>query len=368
MAKHGENIYKRKDGRYEGRYVVGRSADGKTRFGYVYGNTYAEVKRTLLMKKTSIIENRGMSSVRGMTLHEWMADYLDGELQKRLKASSHRMYHFLSSKYILPYLGYFELTKITANDVNDFVDILIRKELSQNTVSGALRLLRSSLAKAQEEGLIGRNPCRNIRLGTPGQDEQRVLTPQEQENVKLLARERGDLSVLIGLYTGMRLGEIGALRWEDIDWERKTVTVRRTVQRIRKTDVAPNECKTALCEGMPKSHKSRRVIPLTPYLFELLEESYRGAVSTYILGDSDRPADPRKLQRQFESITKELGLRGVHFHTLRHTFATRLLELGTDVKTVSVLLGHSSARITLDFYAHSLLDQQREAVNRLSKL
>ena len=89
--------------------------------------------------------NRGMLSVRGMTRHEWMADYLEGELQKRLKTNSHRMYHFIAAKYLPSYLGYFELTRIAANDVNDFVDILIRKELSQNTVSGALRLLRLAL-------------------------------------------------------------------------------------------------------------------------------------------------------------------------------------------------------------------------------
>lgn len=368
MAKHGENIYKRKDGRYEGRYVIGRNADGRTRFGYVYGSHYSEVKRKLLMKKTALLDNSGTTPVGGMTLHRWMAEYLDGELRTRLKASSHRIYHFIADQYVLPYLGYFDLTRISPEDVREMIQYLNRKGLSQNTILGALRLLSAALGKAQDEGLIGRNPCRNIRLGQTEQDEQRVLTPMEQEQVKLLAQERGNLAVLIGLYTGMRLGEISALRWNDIDWERQTITVRRTVQRIRKPSATEGTKKTELTEGTPKSHKSRRVIPLTPYLFSLLSERYQETVSSYIIGNSERPSDPRKLQRQFASIAKELGLRDVHFHTLRHTFATRLLELGTDIKTVSVLLGHSSARITLDFYAHSLIDQQREAVNRLSKL
>lgn len=368
MAKRGENIYKRKDGRYEGRYVIGRSSAGHTRFGYVYGTHYADVKKELMMRKMVQLENQGKTSSNGITLNKWMERYLNNEVHLQLKPSTLTMYRMIAQRYILPHIGYSLVSGITPATVREMVDVLNRKEFAPNTIAGAVRLLSSALNRAQDEGLIARNPCRNIRLGQQEQKEQRVLTKAEQEHIRQIACEKNYPAIIMGLYTGMRLGEICALRWEDIDWERQTISVRRTAQRVSKTTPAAHEPKTEITIGTPKSHTSRRVIPLMPRLLEMLKTQKKMSVSTYIVSADNRPADPRQLQRQLKSVVSQLQLEEVHFHTLRHTFATRLLELGTDVKTVSVLLGHSSARITLDFYAHSLLDQQRMAVNRLMDL
>lgn len=170
---------------------------------------------------------------------------------------------------------------------------------------------------------------------------------------------------MLALYTGMRLREVCALKWLDIDWEKRTITVCRTAQRVARMKPETG-ARTMLMIGSPKSIRSQRVLPVPAFLLEQLRKRMENQTSEYVFGVSDRAAEPRTLQRHFQKIMNKLGIVGAHFHTLRHSFATRLLELGVDVKTVSVLLGHSSAKTTLDFYAHSLLDRQRSAMELLA--
>lgn len=363
MCRHGENIYRRKDGRYEGRYVVGRSATGRTRFGYVYGRTYGEVRTKLTQRKAEQMAAAETLPHSGITLRRWMNQLITGEHYAHLKPSSREVYCTIFTRHIEPALGYVDIARITPEDVLEFTALLNRKKLAHSTTVSVLRLLSSLLRAAQEEGLIRRNPCRKMTLPKQPRAEQRVLSAGEQKRVKSAAQAAGNLSALLAMYTGMRLGEICALQWQDVNWQQRTVTVRRTAQRIRRSGGG-----TAVMVGTPKTLKSRRVIPLPAFLLEMLRAHLARSQSSYIFGQADRPADPRTIQRHFERLIRQLGLQGVHFHTLRHTFATRMLELGTDVKTVSVLLGHASTRFTLDVYAHSLIEHQRAAMERLAEV
>lgn len=364
MARHGENIYRRKDGRYEGRYVIGKTADGKTRFGYIYGRQYAEVKRALILKKAELAHTAshdGACSRR--TVADWFFQWMEDEVRGSVKASSYQTYLNLLQKHILPVLGKTPLASVTPSVVNSFIAAMEGAGLSQSTVKGAYRLLAAAMRDAFEEGLIRKNPCRKIKIQREERAEQRVLTRSEQELLKSAACESENLPVLLSLYTGMRLGEVCALRWSDVDWDNKTITVKRTVQRVAQNR---NGKKTVLMVGTPKSLRSCRVIPVPDFVLKqlrLLLSSMEGGA--YMFGSS-KAAEPRTIQRRFKRFMDKLGITGVHFHTLRHSFATRLLELGVDVKTVSVLLGHGSAETTLDFYAHSLIEQQRAAVNLLA--
>lgn len=219
---------------------------------------------------------------------------------------------------------------------------------------------------ALDEGKIQKNPCRKIRIQRPEQTEQRVLTRAEQEMLRNSASD-SDLPTILSLYTGMRLGEVCALKWSDIDWDRKTITVRRTAQRIVRSRSSEEGKKTMLMIGAPKSMRSHRVIPVPDFVLAQMKKQMKvDAADSFVFGISNRAAEPRTIQRRFKCLMEKLGISGVHFHTLRHSFATRLLELGVDVKTVSVLLGHGSVRTTLDFYAHSLIDQQRAAMELLA--
>lgn len=360
MARRGENIYKRKDGRYEGRYVIGRTSDGQTRFGYVYGRQYAAVRDELNRRKAEQTDNRGFASPGSMTLGEWMEKWIYGELKGRVKPSSHQAYVNLYRRHLKDGLACRNICQISAEDVRAFVESLYARGLADSTAKSIYRLLSAAMKCAAEEEIIRRNPCDRVRLQHTDRQEQRVLS--KQENIRLLneARTQTELPVLLSLYTGMRLGEICALRWEDVNWADKTISVRRNVQRI-----GASGGRTTLLIGTPKSQTSRRTLPIPDLLVQMLEGRCPEEAAGFIFGTATSAAEPRTIQRRFKSMTRQLGLTDVHFHTLRHSFATRLFELGVDIKTVSTLLGHSSTRTTLDFYAHSLTDQQRAAIDRL---
>ena len=365
MARHGENIYKRKDGRYEGRYVVGKTASGKTKFGYVYGRQYQAVRNALLVKKAEQVENRGPELGRRTTLAQWMDRWLAVEMRYCVKPSSFQTYERIYRKHILPRLGELDIAGIDQLAIQGFLDALSRAGLSESTIRGVYRLLSAGIRSAQEAGLIRKTPCRKIRLHAQENREQRVLNLREQDQLRSVAIESAEIPVLLGLYAGMRLGEICALKWSDVNWEKGAVAVRRTVQRLY--DGEGEAAHTVLVAGMPKSARSCRVLPLPGFILELLQKLREGAQSDYVFGKGERAAEPRTMQRQFQRLAQRAGVQDVHFHTLRHSFATRLIEIGVDIKTVSTLLGHSSAKTTLDFYAHSLIDQQRAAVEKLTE-
>ena len=168
-------------------------------------------------------------------------------------------------------------------------------------------------------------------------------------------------------YTGIRLGELCALKWKDLDLETGTLSVNRTVSRVR--NLEDGEDKTMLFVGSPKSRKSLRKIPLPEFLLQRLKAK-RGEFDEedYIYSGNQQPYDPRRFQKLYKRILNQAGVTDRKFHAIRHTFATRALELGVDIKTISELLGHSSVSITLNIYAHSLMEQKKAAIEKFNDL
>ena len=267
MARRGENIYKRKDGRYEGRYVIGKNQAGKTRFGYVYGQYYHDVRRKLLQKKANRLPKTSETSGYQGTLADWIQRWMSQELRAQVKVSTYQIYQSRIKRHILPALGHIALTKLCAADIRGFIDTLTASGMAAATISGIYRLLASSLRHAQDEGHIIKNLCAKIRIAHADRDDQRVLSRKEQQMMCKAANLPQDMPALLSLYTGMRLGEICALTWSDIDWTQKTVTVRRTVQRVCTVGA---ERKTVLMIGMPKTRQSRRCIPVPDFIIDFL--------------------------------------------------------------------------------------------------
>ena len=367
MARHGENIYKRKDGRYEGRYVIGKTSQGKTRFGYVYGRRYMDVRRALLKRKAETGLQPAHAQASQPTLCEWMAYWLECEVLGSVKPSSYHTYCQHIEHHLLPELGHLRLASLMPGTILDFLEGLRKKGLACSTIKGIYRLLTAALRFACEERVLEKSPCRKIRVQCAERSGQRVLNRSEQAKLRRPKHDTKNLPALVSLYTGLRLGEICALKWSDIDWEKRVITVRRTVQRVAKQAAEHGACKTLLMIGTPKSLTSHRVIPIPEFLLEMFGTLAAGdGENEFVFSQTPRPAEPRTIQRRFKRWMAELNIKDVHFHTLRHSFATRMLELGIDIKTVSTLMGHCSVKTTLDFYGHSLLEHQRVAMERLA--
>lgn len=366
MAK-GENIFKRKDGRWEARYVKGRDHAGKIRYGFCYGKTYAEAKAKVTEAKSRVLNGEDQKSAGTA---KKFSSYCDCWLELRstqLKISSYVKYQNCIQNHIKPFLGELRLQDITTEKISAFSKYLLdEKGLSIKSVRDILSCTRSiiSYINREAEGLLSRveviYPREMVR-------EIRVLTEQEESDLVLyLAKELdfGRFAVYLALRTGMRIGEICALRWKDISLSKEIISVNSTVQRIKNTDPSGNS-KTLLMLGSPKSGKSRRTIPLMSDIAALCRQFYQDDPECFVLTGNERCMEPRRLQRYLKKYARECNIEGIHFHTLRHTFATRCIEVGFDVKTLSEILGHASISVTLERYVHPSLDLKKENMKRL---
>ena len=181
----------------------------------------------------------------------------------------------------------------------------------------------------------------------------------------IISDEINRISIILCLYVGIRVGELCGLLWTDVDFERHILSVNRTVQRIRNTD---GDRKTKVVSLTPKSDTSQRDIPLPAFLVEMLREHEKISTTSYIISFSGNPVEPRTIQRRFKKLLTIARVRDVNFHVLRHSFATRALEKGFDIKTLSELLGHASPTITLSKYAHVLDEHKRRSMEKLGEL
>lgn len=362
MARHGENIRKRIDGRWEGRYKVFDENKGKYIYRSVYGRDYVETKEKLFMarlgpvchgmkKKTAAAKSAdGGTVLFSQAAAEWLA-----ELSGRRKYSTYIKYDTIYRIHLVSTIGSCQLSAGTAQEMQGKIfDHLSEEGLSESLQKSVICVANQILIFANRHYLTGipllERPSEKAKKKTVG-----TFSRAEQAMLLNCIYRRMDnfmTAVLLCLYAGLRLGELCALQWADIDFNGKTLTVNRTVQRIA---VSGHMTKTILLETDPKSESSKRTIPLTVELLVLLSRLKRG--QPYVFGD-EKPLDPRTMQYRFKKILKEAGINGGTFHTLRHTFATNCVENGMDVKALSELLGHSDVKTTLNRYVHPTMDSK----------
>lgn len=368
MSKKGENIYKRKDNRWEARYVKGYQVNGTPRYGYCYGKTYREAKQKLTAAKTALSLGAPISTASQKRHFSFYCDEWLMLNRTRIKESTYAKYKGNIERHIKPKLGSCTVHSISPQVVEQFShELLYDEELSPKTVKDILTMLHSVIKytlKQFPEPL----PMIDIIYPRVPKNEMRVLTKDEQTGfVQYLIRDMDEckFGVLLALLTGMRIGEICALRWEDVSLSEQTVEVRSTMQRLQSFD-ENRKSKTKIVISEPKSYSSARTIPLTDYAIKICKMKYCLNPSAFVLtGEADRYIEPRLMQYKLERYTEECGLKGVHFHTLRHTFATRCVEVDFEIKSLSEILGHATPNITLERYVHTSIELKRNNMNKL---
>lgn len=363
MGRRGESVFRRKDGRWEARYSLGKDAvTGKTKYRSVYGRTYSEAKenRVQAMQKVYVPQkNNCFIDAARMWLEE---------KELGIKEQTYRRYRQCIDTHIIPYFGSVKCAAITQNAIDEFLKqkrlsgrLDGKGGLSQSTIRGLCIILQSILLFAHQKKL---GIPEMIRLKKPRIEKKKisVLKQNEQKQLEVVLLEAptdANLAVYLALHTGMRIGEICALRWSDIDLAEHLLYVRGTVIRNRTGQ---------LTIASPKSETSQRTIPLARQLAKLLAAKRKHSGSEFVFSSSrekDTFLNPRTLQYHFRSLLKRLEIPCMSFHALRHTFATRWIEFGMDVKSLSEVLGHASVQITLDIYVHSSDKLKREAIDKL---
>lgn len=370
MPRRGESIYKRKDGRWEARYIH-HYENGKAKYRFLYAPTYTEV-RAKRMEELRLPENVFISNTKSVSNFkdiciQWLLD-----IKMRVKESIYARYFRIVNVYLIPQLGELYLKKIDVNILNRIIQYLSteggskKQGLSAKTVSDIVCVLKAILRFGQEHDYPCSLPYGLVQPRKASKPTE-IISKQHLMRMEETLKNKTDLislGILFTLYTGIRIGELCGLRWEDIDLEAKTATIHRTVERI--VDVSTNERKTKIVISEPKTENSVRVILLPSFLVDRLTTHITYS-HCYVLTGTEQYIEPHRCYMRYKSWMKKLGLEAYTFHALRHTFATRCVEIGFDPKSLSEILGHANISTTLAVYVHPTLEQKRSQIEQLAK-
>lgn len=375
MARRGENIYKRKDGRWEGRYVIGRKPNGRTAFSYIYGKTYTEVKKKLEICKAdrtlAKTIDRSEEIYRDGSIGAWLEFWLEAVIKPEVKYSTYAVYRGQVERHILPSAGKIKLKNMNNKTMEIVYNAILDKNITTATAQNICKRFMAALCSARDRKLISGLPLLPYKKKKYKRKKPRFMTLNEQKRIeeKLDDKKSKDLAVLLALYSGSRVGECCGYTWQDFDPLTGGIHVSHSIQRVSLYHQQKQKTKLLLTET--KSDSSRRFIPLPRFLVKILvqfKKANQAMGSDYIFGAGRKAMDPRVLQYHLTRVTESIGLQGIHFHTLRHTFATRFIEKNGDMQALKEILGHSSAKITLEWYGHSTKQHIQKSMLKLNRL
>ncbi len=373
MPRRGENITKRKDGRWEARVICGYDENRRAQYRYLYGHTYAEAKAKKEYAQAKIIRSEPHPPSHALTLSDLAEEFLLHK-QATVKRSTLAHYRYLLETYIPLTVRQMRLLHISTVIVERLSVELLRHggraggELSSKTVRDVLTLMRAMFGYAVVRGYIAADDLHfSLPRNTPKPIS--ILEREEQRRLEHFVTERPDsgrLGVYLTLYTGLRIGELCALRWSDIDLDHAELYVRRTIQRVP----CHGERRTEVVIAEPKTRTSVRTIPLPSFLVAYLAVQHRSISeeAAYLLTGTTRYIEPSDYYAKYERWIRKLGMPHYSFHALRHTFATRCMESGFDAKSLSEILGHADVHITLDRYVHPSMTLKRQQMERLGEV
>ncbi len=364
MSKRGENIYKRKDGRWEGRVLKPQGG-----YAYVYGKSYREVKE----RKTLFLQNKEQdfsSEEENLLASEQFKQWIHKQ-EIHVRRSTYASYESCVSNYILPFF-YSDIDCLSEFQINKFVHTIAQREnLSVAYRKKIICIFKTAINSMVKENKRPPMPYVQVKIQDKKLETIPFFSQEEQKSIEKSIFKLDDfrvLGILLCFYTGIRLGELCALRWKNIDFESGVMVIAATTMRTNKQQ--KGAAKTGLITSPPKTKNSIRAIPVPAFMLKKLQENQpdKAEQNCYIFSGTTYPVDPRTMQRIFHKVLKNAGVSPRKYHAIRHTFATRALELGVDIKTLSELLGHSSVTITLNIYAHSMLEQKKIAIEKMNSL
>lgn len=287
------------------------------------------------------------------------------EKQLYVKQSTLFAYVLIIENHIVPAMG--NKRELTEEDVQEFVLQKLRKGLSQKTVKGILIVLKMIQKFGSKHHFL---PTAEWSVKYPTEqrkEELEVLSVDNQRKIMEYVINNfsfRNLGVYISLSTGMRIGEICALKWSDINLKRESISVNRTIERIY--IVKDGKRHTELVMGTPKTKNSIREIPIDCELLKLISSfATKANQDHFVLTNQTKPTEPRTYRNYYEKLLKQLNIPNLKFHGLRHSFATRCIESQCDYKTVSVILGHANISTTLNLYVHPNMEQKRKCINKM---
>jgi len=378
------NIRLRSDGRWEVRVSVGIDfATGEPKRISRYAPTKEEAVK--ILRELTFLYDTSPRNFTEITLGDWLDLCLSVYMKNSLKQSTYNSYLCYINNHFKPQLGNYKLNDITPRLLQQFYNFKYEKEgLAPKTIVNINLFLHKALSFAVNEGYIQSNPAASLNLPRGPKPLITVLTRDEQ--AKLISgsyAHRYGIFVRLTLFTGLRIGELLGLRWEDIDERGSMLHVRRSLNRLAKVKNSSetDSSATEIVIQSPKSQNSFRSIPLfSGVMLELLAWKKVQQDDAALMGDAYQDSgmivtnqyggyiEPRTFKDYYNQILELSGLPHFTFHALRHTFATRALEQGMDAKTLSVLLGHYSVSFTLDTYAHVLDSQKKDAMSLMEEL
>ncbi len=380
---HNEgNIRQRTDGRWEVRLSAGIDyKTGKPRRTSTCCNTRQEAI-AILQQQAHEVRTQGWRDPMSVTLGEWYEYWLNTYMKDTVKQSTYASYRSYLNKHFCV-LGKILLKKLEPHTLQEFYNYKFREEgLSPKTLRNYHMALHKCLQQAVKERLLIYNPCDAVTLPSGEKPEIVVFTNDQQRAlVQASYRHRYGVFIRLDLCTGLRMGELLALKWEDIDFSTAQLHVRRTINRLTKYESHDGENKTEIVFGTPKTKNSRRTVPLTRTMAdELARWKQQQAQDKIRAGDKytddgfivtnefGHYFEQKTFKDYYNRLLKDADIGHFTFHALRHTFATRALERGMDYKTLSAILGHYSVAFTMDTYVRSMDEHKRREMDKMDDM
>lgn len=306
-----------------------------------------------------------------MKVKEFLNTWLNKYIKYSIKLRTWVTYQNIILNHIIPILGDYSLDEITPSIIQDFTlykiehgNLITGNKLSYNTVNSIISVLKQAFKYAYNLKLISTDITFGFHIPKRTEKKIEVFNHKEQQLLEsyCLSKKSNYIGIIICLYTGIRIGELLSLTWDDINFEKNLLSINKNVSTIKVDGKYINYIDS------PKTKSSIRIVPIPKNIITLLKSIKKLKKSNYIIStNKNSMVSIRSYQKSYSNILKKLKIKHKNFHSLRHTFATRALELGIDVKSLSEILGHKNASITLNRYSHSFLNYKIEMINKLSK-